>query len=97
MGSQSGTVVCHCVARAVEINSSMKVTILNPKHVIFDGEAKNIFLPGDMAEFELMDFHAPIVSLLRPGNVIVDWQRKIPIKQGMVQFDHNQCMILVEE
>ncbi|MDI6774497.1 MAG: hypothetical protein QME60_03760 [Verrucomicrobiota bacterium] len=75
----------------------MKVTILNPKHVIFDGEAKSVFLPGDLAEFELMDYHAPIVSLLRPGKVVVDWEQIIPIKQGMVKFDKNECMILVEE
>jgi F-type H+-transporting ATPase subunit epsilon len=75
----------------------MKVTILNQKHVIFEGEAKNVFLPGDMAEFELMDFHVPIISLLRPGKVIVDWDKAIPIKRGMVKFDNNECMILVEE
>lgn len=65
--------------------------------MIFDGEAKSVFLPGDMAEFELLDFHAPIISLLRPGNVTVDWKTSIPIKQGMVRFDNNECMILVEE
>jgi len=75
----------------------MKVTILNPKHVIYEGEAKSVFLPGDMAEFELTDFHVPIVSLLRAGEVVVDWDKKIPIKQGMVKFDNNECMILVEE
>lgn len=75
----------------------MKVTILNPKHVVFEGEAESVFLPGDQAEFELLDFHAPIVSLLRPGNVVVDWHRSIPIKKGMVKFDNNECMILVEE
>lgn len=75
----------------------MKVTILNPKHVIFDGEAKSVFLPGDMAEFELLDHHVPIVSLLKPGNVIVDWKTKVPIKQGMVKFSNNECMILIEE
>ncbi len=75
----------------------MKVTILNPKHVLFEGEARSVFLPGDLAEFELMDYHAPIVSLLRQGKVIVDWETVIPIKQGMVQFDRNECVILVEE
>ena len=75
----------------------MKVTILNPKHVLFDGEAKSVFLPGDLAEFEILDFHAPIVSLLRTGEVTVDWKTRIPIKKGMVKFDHNECMILVEE
>ena len=75
----------------------MKVTILNPKHVIFEGEAKSVFLPGDMAEFELMDYHVPIVSLLRPGKVIVDWERTVAVKKGMVKFDNNECTILVEE
>lgn len=75
----------------------MRVKILNPKHVVFDGEAKSVFLPGDMAEFELMDYHAPIVSLLRPGKVIVDWETEVPITRGMVKFDNNECMILIEE
>jgi len=75
----------------------MKVLILSPKHVVFEGEAKNIFLPGDMAEFELMDYHVPIVSLLLPGKVILDWEKVIPIKKGMVKFDNNECVILVEE
>ncbi len=77
--------------------SGMKVLILNPKHVVFEGEAKNVFLPGDMAEFELMDYHVPIVSLLKPGKVIIDWDKAIPIKKGMVKFDNNECVILVEE
>ena len=75
----------------------MKVTVLSPKRVIFEGDAKSVFLPGDLAEFELMDCHAPIVSLLRPGNLIVDWEQAIPIRKGMVKFDKNECTILVEE
>jgi len=75
----------------------MKVLILNPKHVVFEGEAKNVFLPGDIGEFELMDYHVPIVSLLRPGKVIIDWEKVIPIKKGMVKFDNTECVILVEE
>ena len=75
----------------------MQVQILNPKHVLFEGKAKSVFLPGDMAEFELLDFHSPIVSLLRPGRVVLDGTKGIPIKKGMVNFDNNECMILVEE
>ena len=75
----------------------MKVTILNPKHVLFSGETDSVFLPGDLAEFELLDYHAPIVSLLKPGTVVIGWKTKIRIKRGMVKFDNNECMILVEE
>ncbi len=76
----------------------MKLVMLNPKHVVFEGEAKSVCLTGDAAEFELLDHHAPIVSLLRPGEVVVDGGREtIPIKKGMVTFDRDECMILVEE
>jgi F-type H+-transporting ATPase subunit epsilon len=75
----------------------MRLVVLNPKHVIFEGEARSVCLTGDSAEFELLDHHAPIVSLLRPGEVVVDGRETIPIKRGMVTFDRNECMILVEE
>ena len=65
--------------------------------MVYEGDADSVFLPGDMAEFELMDFHAPIVSLLRAGEVVVDWKTSVTIKQGMVKFDNNECMILIEE
>lgn len=75
----------------------MNVAILSPRRVLFDGKAASVFLPGDQAEFELLDSHAPIVSLLAPGNVMVDWNTSIPVRRGMVKFDRNECMILVEE
>ncbi len=75
----------------------MNLVVLNPKHVIFEGEAKSVCLTGDSAEFELLDHHAPIVSLLRPGEVMVDGREPITIKSGMVTFSRNECMILVEE
>ncbi len=75
----------------------MKLTILSPKQVIFEDEAESVFLPGDLAEFEVLDYHVPIVSLLRTGNVVVDGDKKIPIRRGMIKFDRNECMILVEE
>jgi len=75
----------------------VKVTILNPKHVLYEGDAQSVFLPGDTSEFEIMDHHAPITSLLAAGDVIIDWGNRISIKDGMVKFDNNECTILVEE
>jgi len=74
----------------------MRVTILNPKRVLFEGEAQSVLLTGDIAEFEILDHHAPIISLLRPGNVTLDGERHVPIKKGMVRFDENDCVILTE-
>ena len=73
------------------------LTILNPKHVLYEGDANSVFLYGDRGEFEIMAHHAPIVSLLKEGNVVVDWETSIPIKKGLMKFFNNDCVILVEE
>lgn len=77
--------------------ATFRLKVLNPKHVLYDGPAESVFLPGDEGEFELLAHHAPIVSLLRDGFVVVDWKTRIPIRRGMVRFLENECVILVEE
>jgi F-type H+-transporting ATPase subunit epsilon len=74
----------------------LKVTILSPKNGVYDGDAKSVQLTGDEAEFEILDHHAPIVSLLRPGVVTIDGARRVLIRRGMVRFDNNECVILTE-
>ena len=74
----------------------MNVKILDPQRVLFEGEAKSVFLPGDHGEFELLDYHAPLISLLRAGQVTIDWETTIPIKKGIAKFDDNECVVLVE-
>lgn len=75
----------------------LTVKVLNPKHVIYEGEATHVFLPGDLAEFEIMPYHAPIVSLVKAGDVVIDWKVRIPIRRGMVKYYNNECTVLVEE
>lgn len=75
----------------------VKVTVLSPKQVVFEGDAKSVFLPGDHAEFEILDHHAPIVSLLRRGAIAIDWEKRIRVKRGIMKFDRNECLVLIEE
>jgi hypothetical protein len=37
-----------------------------------------------------------MISLLRPGDVIVDWDVRIPVKTGMVRYANNECVVLTE-
>jgi len=75
----------------------VKIVVLSPKQVVYEGEVESVFLPGDLAEFELMDHHVPILSLLRKGDIVIDWKLRIPINKGLVKFDKNECTILLEE
>ena len=71
--------------------------ILDPRRVLLEGQVESVFVPGDRGEFELLPYHAPLVSLIREGNVVVDWTTTLPVRRGMVRFASNECVILVEE
>jgi F-type H+-transporting ATPase subunit epsilon len=77
--------------------AEFSLKVLNPKHVVFQGQVQNLFLPGDAGEFELLAYHAPILSLLKAGEIVVDWKTRIPIKKGMVRFCDGECVILLDE
>lgn len=72
------------------------VTILNAKQVLFEGDAESAFFPGDEGEFEVLPFHAPIVSLLKEGSVIIDWTTTIRIKNGLMKFMNDDCVVIAE-
>ncbi|MDP2989680.1 MAG: hypothetical protein Q8O57_03840 [Kiritimatiellota bacterium] len=75
----------------------MKVTILTPARKIYDGEAWSVFLPGAECEFEIMNNHKPIMSLLKEGQIILDWKKTVPLKKGIVKAFHNEVVALIEE
>lgn len=74
-----------------------KVTILNPKRTIFEADAKSVFLPGDSGEFEVLEFHKPIISLLRQGEIVIDGAKSVAIEKGVVRMYNNELVALVEE
>ena len=77
--------------------ATFTLKVLNPKHIVFQGDAESVFLPGDAGEFELLAYHAPILSLLKEGEIVVDWKTRIPIKKGMVRYLDGECVILLDE
>ena len=74
-----------------------KTTILNPKRTIYEGEAQSVFLPGNSGEFEILEFHKPIMSLLKQGEIVIDWNKYIPISKGVMSMYENELVALVEE
>jgi len=74
-----------------------KVTILNPKRTIYEGEAKSVFLPGDQGEFEVLELHKPIISILRRGEIIIDWNKSVVISKGIMRMRKDELVALVEE
>ena len=78
----------------------MQVEIINPDKTVFTGEADLVQLPGKDGSFEILDNHAPIISVLKHGKVkIVDKEKKVQfyeIKGGVIEVLNNKVLILSE-
>jgi F-type H+-transporting ATPase subunit epsilon len=49
----------------------MYLEIVSPEATLFSGEVDAVAVPGVNGEFEMLKDHAPVVSLLKEGNVKV--------------------------
>ncbi len=50
----------------------MYLEIVSPEATLFAGEVNSVTVPGVDGEFQMLNNHAPIVSLLQSGNVKFD-------------------------
>ncbi len=49
----------------------MYLEIVSPEATLFSGEVTSVTVPGINGEFQMLENHAPIVSLLQEGEVKV--------------------------
>ena len=50
----------------------MYLEIVSPEATLFSGEVTSITVPGINGEFQMLQGHAPVVSLLQKGDVKVE-------------------------
>ena len=63
---------------------------------VFEGRSSSVILPGVEGEFEILDFHKPIISRLKKGFIVVDNSREIPIRGGIVKMKFQSLVAMVE-
>ena len=49
----------------------MKISVLTPDRTIFTGNVTSVSLPGTDGSFQLLDNHAPLVSSLTRGRIVM--------------------------
>ena len=78
----------------------MKVEILTMDSVLLSTEAKSVIVPGKSGRFEMLENHAPIISILGSGNIkVTDYNNKeklIEISGGSVEMSNNKITILAK-
>jgi len=77
----------------------MNLEILTPDKKVFEGEVTSVILPGTMGSFEILNHHAPIISTLEDGKLIIHGTGKeevFLIHGGVVEASNNKVVVLAE-
>ncbi len=77
----------------------MFLEILTPEHKVFEGDVTIATFPGADGSFQIMDNHAPLISLLKEGLVEYkskDLKNSLKITGGVVEVMQNKVVLLAD-
>ncbi len=74
----------------------LKLKIVTPEKVEFEGTAEQVIVPGAQGQFEILTNHAPIISTLQKGTVLYDG-KELQIQGGFVEVQKNEVSLCVEK
>lgn len=79
----------------------LKLKIVSPDSIEYDGEARSVCVPGALGNFEILVNHAPIISSLIAGTVeFVTSQgakKQVLVTGGFVSVHQNEVSLCVEK
>ena len=85
----------------------MRVAVVDPWRMVFEGNVEEAILPGEDGEFCVLDFHQPFLYRLRRGTIQlkrsgarvmgrVEAGVRIAIMNGVARMAANELVIVVE-
>jgi F-type H+-transporting ATPase subunit epsilon len=78
----------------------MKIEIITPDRKVYEGEIKSVRVPGKKGSFQVLKDHAPIISTLEKGSVIIIDQDNreaiFEIDGGVIEVKTNRIILLAE-
>jgi len=77
--------------------STFRLQVLSLIRMLFEGEVESVYCSGDEGEYELLPFHFPLLGALPEGELLIAGHESIPLRAGVVLFQDNQCIVIIEE
>ncbi len=74
-----------------------RLRVMSLVRTLYDEDVESVFLQGDEGEYELLPFHYPLIGALVDSDIRISHQPPLRIRSGVVLFDNNTGIILVEE
>lgn len=74
--------------------------LVAPERLVFSGDVEFVIVPGTEGEFTVLKDHAPIVSALRPGIVVIEETpaaiRRLFVRGGYAEITPSGLTILAD-
>lgn len=78
----------------------LKLKIVSPERIEFDGDVESVLVPGTVGQFQILTNHAPIISSLEKGRVVYALpggeKKELDIAGGFVEVQKNVVSLCVE-
>lgn len=77
----------------------MHLEIITPDQNVFTGEVVSATFPGAKGSFQVLNNHAPLISLLEKGKITIrtaQGEKSIVVDGGMVEVLNNRIIVLAE-
>ena len=77
----------------------MQLDILTPGKKVFSGQVESSTLPGAEGQFQILNNHAPIISILAAGNLkykTSEGEQVIQVTGGLVEVNDNKIIVLAD-
>jgi len=79
--------------------ATFRFDLVSPEKLLFAGEVTQVDLPGSEGDFGVLAGHAPLVSTLRPGVLVIrDERGELPVvvNGGFAEVGPNGLTVLAE-
>lgn len=74
--------------------------LVSPEKLLFTGDVEAVVVPGTEGEFTVLKDHAPVMSVLKPGIVVIDAtataKTRLFVRGGFADVSPNGLTILAE-
>jgi len=78
----------------------MNLEIITPEETLFEGEVNLVQLPGIDGSFEILNNHAPLISVLTKGKIKIKntegQESFFDVNGGVIEVLKNKILILAE-
>jgi F0F1-type ATP synthase epsilon subunit len=79
-----------------QYKGNFRCVVLSAKRLVFEDEINSLFITGDRGEYEILAYHYPLIGIVK-GDIVINWEKRLSVKGGVVRFFANECNIMIEE